>query len=127
MAYIYSNSYLTLAATGSDSDHGGLFFKHPKATISGVSPHGTDYQVHARPVIDHMDDANFPLFKRGWVFQERLLAPRVLHFGRQELWWECLERVHCECSGIFGERYGTGQEKFLSKLTHQEALSKSGS
>jgi hypothetical protein len=86
---------------------------------------GMEYKVHARPVIDHMDDAQFPLFKRAWVYQERLLAPRVLHFGRQELFWECLERVACECSGMFGERYGTGQEKFLSKLTHQEALSKS--
>lgn len=34
--------------------------------------------------------------------------------------------VQCECSGIMiGERYATGQEKFLTKLTHQAALSHS--
>lgn len=34
--------------------------------------------------------------------------------------------VQCECSGIVnGERYATGQEKFLTKLTHQSALSNS--
>jgi hypothetical protein len=73
-----------------------------------------------------MDQAQFPLLKRGWVFQERLLAPRVLHFGPQELWWECLEHVDCECSGICsGAFYSTGQEKFLSKMTHQRALADS--
>lgn len=126
MANIYQNSYITIAATGSSGPSEGLFSKHPKTTISGVFRDGTEYQVHARPVIGHMDEAQFPLFRRGWVYQERLLAPRVLHFGRQELWWECLEMVQCECSGIVnGERYATGQEKFLTKLTHQSALSNS--
>lgn len=125
MAHIYQNSYVTIAATGSGGPNEGLFFKHPKTKVNGIFRDGTEYEVHARPVIGHMDEAQFPLFKRGWVYQERLLAPRVLHFGRQELWWECLEMVECECSGIFGDRYTTGQEKFLSKLTHQAALSNS--
>lgn len=29
--------------------------------------------------------------KRGWVLQERILSPRVLHFGRDEVFFECLE------------------------------------
>lgn len=29
---------------------------------------------------------------RAWVFQERLLAPRVLHFGKRHLIWECREQ-----------------------------------
>ncbi|KIW02620.1 uncharacterized protein PV09_06065 [Verruconis gallopava] len=127
MSSIYANSCLTLAATGSSSDDGGLFFRHPKATFHGISKVGSEYKVHARPVIDHMDDAQFPLFKRAWVFQERLLAPRVLHFGRQEMWWECMETVDCECGGIVSnERYGSGQEKFFSKITHQEAFLREG-
>lgn len=32
-----------------------------------------------------------PLSKRGWVVQERLLSPRVLHFGRDQIYWECKE------------------------------------
>ncbi|KAF2095917.1 HET-domain-containing protein [Rhizodiscina lignyota] len=34
---------------------------------------------------------HLPLAKRGWVFQERLLAPRVLHFGAKQIYWECAE------------------------------------
>jgi hypothetical protein len=125
MASIYTNSYLTLAATGSNSDLGGLFARHAKTKLSGIYRDGSSFEVHARPVINHNEEAHFPLLKRGWVFQERLLAPRVLHFGPHELWWECLEKVDCECSGIHGDRYTTGQEKFLSKLTHQRALADS--
>ncbi|KAM0418893.1 hypothetical protein ACHAPT_012158 [Fusarium lateritium] len=39
---------------------------------------------------------NSPLNGRGWVFQERLLAPRVIHFCRQEIFWECREHFCCE-------------------------------
>jgi len=126
MAQIYQNSFLTLAATGSYSDDEGLFYKLPQAFVFGVLLDGSHYKIHARPAIRHFDDAEFPLFSRAWVFQERMLAPRVLHFGKQELWWECMESNHCECDGInSGERLGTGQEKYESKITHQEIISTS--
>lgn len=32
-----------------------------------------------------------PLNGRGWVLQERLLAPRILYFGKRHLLWECGE------------------------------------
>lgn len=32
-----------------------------------------------------------PLSSRGWVVQERLLSPRVLHFTNDRLMWECEE------------------------------------
>jgi hypothetical protein len=33
--------------------------------------------------------AQSKLCRRGWVFQERLLAPRTVHFTKQQLFWEC--------------------------------------
>jgi hypothetical protein len=44
--------------------------------------------------------SELPLSRRGWAFQERILSPRVLHFTEQELIWECLESVTCECSHV---------------------------
>jgi hypothetical protein len=32
-------------------------------------------------------------FSRAWVVQERLLSPRVLHFARDQVYWECQEQV----------------------------------
>jgi hypothetical protein len=38
------------------------------------------------------------LSSRAWVFQERMLSPRTLHFGHAETGWECHSLVDCECS-----------------------------
>ncbi|OCL10071.1 HET-domain-containing protein, partial [Glonium stellatum] len=37
--------------------------------------------------------AESPIAKRGWVLQERLLSPRVLHFTSRQLLWECSSLV----------------------------------
>ncbi|KAK3343514.1 heterokaryon incompatibility protein-domain-containing protein, partial [Lasiosphaeria hispida] len=41
-----------------------------------------------------------PLLSRAWVFQERLLSRRTLHFGASELLWECRTCCFCECTRI---------------------------
>jgi len=38
----------------------------------------------------NVDDA--PINKRAWVLQERLIAPRVLHFCQDQIAWECWEK-----------------------------------
>lgn len=39
-----------------------------------------------RDAIEHA-----PLGRRGWVVQERALSPRTLHFGKEQIFWECLD------------------------------------
>ncbi len=43
-----------------------------------------------------------PLHQRGWVLQERLLSPRTIHFGCEQIFWECHHKLACETypSGI---------------------------
>lgn len=38
------------------------------------------------------------LSSRAWAFQERVLSPRTLHFGRAEVGWECRSLTDCECT-----------------------------
>ena len=40
--------------------------------------------------------AKAPLNERAWVFQERLLAPRVLNFSTEQIFWECMQTEACE-------------------------------
>jgi Heterokaryon incompatibility protein (HET) len=46
-----------------------------------------------------------PLLRRAWVVQERLLAPRVVHFGAHQIFWECNTLKACELypSGLLQE------------------------
>ena len=41
-----------------------------------------------------------PLLSCGWAFQERILSLRVLHFCKEELLWECREKIMCECGSL---------------------------
>jgi hypothetical protein len=60
------------------------------------------------------DVAECKLNKRGWVFQERLLSSRVLHFSHDQIFWECREHKACE-------RYPLGDVS-LQDFGHRKAL-----
>jgi Heterokaryon incompatibility protein (HET) len=137
MARVYQNSYLTIAATRSADGMGGCFSHSKDAIIEGIAngipykicatieqPHvltlesGEHYQSH------HWD--SYPLLRRGWVYQERLLSPRVLHYGPFELFWECRTETTCECTGIknawWKEAWKDGPHLPQLKLSHSQAL-----
>ena len=100
MADIYANSYLTIAATASSDDHGGLFkplhplatfpmdFSVPKKGLVRAAKVRAQYQLHELDLWNkYVNEA--PLYQRAWVFQERLLSSRVLHFAENQLYWQC--------------------------------------
>ncbi|RKL09170.1 hypothetical protein BFJ68_g9113 [Fusarium oxysporum] len=57
------------------------------------------------------DVASTPLSTRGWVVQERFLAPQVLHFTENQIYWECLETTVCEADP-------SGELQILAKDWH---------
>ena len=65
-----------------------------------------------------------PLMKRGWVFQERLLTQRVLHFGADQLLWECATHDACEAfpHGLPPWLHTRGQTNFKDVVAFQSAL-----
>jgi hypothetical protein len=118
MGSIFEGAYITIAANSSDDSEAGLALLsnvgYTSSEISGTSTDGS-YHLGVRNHISHWYPDNddfrywtscsnmskeYPLLTRAWVFQERLLSPRVLHFTSAELVWECNETVFCECSGI---------------------------
>jgi hypothetical protein len=46
---------------------------------------------------DYGDTPALPLTHRAWALQERLLSPRELHFTPNEIYFECLQHIRCEC------------------------------
>lgn len=123
MSEYYGGAELTLAATKSKDGHGGLFATHKEQLLQGVGPLGKECQVYARSHVRHfgyparatrrypqLKDTDplidFPLLTRGWVYQERLLSPRMVHFGEDELVWECLASRRCECHATRSDQDG---------------------
>lgn len=103
MAEIYHNAVLTIAGSVSAGPHEGIF-RHVDATHIDQPMQGNPNsenlgKIRTRRKLMHSAQ-ELPLLKRAWVHQERLLSPRVLHFTRNELIWECMERLTCECQGL---------------------------
>jgi hypothetical protein len=102
MQQVYSNSLLNIAATSSKNNFGGLFRSRDPIDLApcSVRPEWAAIEREEFVVLDrNLWDRQFrfaPLNRRGWVIQERILAPRVLHFGETQLLWECHEMDACE-------------------------------
>ena len=109
MGSIYRGAFLNISATASSDGNKGLFLNrylervwedsvnvyYPE-TPSYVSKRTSteeigDYKRCMVTDVSAWDDLveRAPVNQRGWVFQERLLAPRVLHFCRNQVAWEC--------------------------------------
>jgi hypothetical protein len=60
-----------------------------------------------------------PLDSRAWCYQERRLAPRIAHFGIDELHWDCTAESTCQC-GAYGPegilQFGGEPRKLLRAL-----------
>ncbi|KAK6441173.1 hypothetical protein LTR95_002597 [Oleoguttula sp. CCFEE 5521] len=107
MEHVYSNSVLTIAAAYATGPRKGLFpevLRRASVTKRACQVHWRAVALDPATIWDLSDAAVFNstvssehLFTRGWVLQERLLSKRVLHFGTEELFWQCADREHlCE-------------------------------
>lgn len=90
MGQVYKNSICNIAATdATDGSKGCFFIRNPRA-IQLEPFQGnlgqTSYLINDSDVFRH-----HVLYTRGWVLQEVLLAPRVLHCCREQLYWHCDE------------------------------------
>ena len=111
MDQIYRGSFLNISATAATNGDQGLFFSRRPEYLwedeINVNYTGTNLFGSERPGSMEKDqlirctiiDLSFwnelveeaPVNCRGWVLQERLMAPRVLHFCRDQIAWECAE------------------------------------
>jgi hypothetical protein len=127
MASIYANCTVTIAASIAASDSQGCTATSPEMHRSRrlmyLSPEGSRQTISIRRTLTHGHGATLPLLSRAWVFQERLLSPRVVHFTNEELIWECMEQTTCEC-GCIRSLWSPGFVPFNKRLLHEPILSR---
>lgn len=104
MGLIYRNALLQVAAMAS---HGAAFGLLPPVRGMLTTEESANHHLimkACRSLRQSDWDTtlrwDYPLLKRGWPFQERILARRIVHFTRAELVWECRGGRQCECRGI---------------------------
>ncbi|KAH8669147.1 heterokaryon incompatibility protein-domain-containing protein [Xylariales sp. PMI_506] len=87
MGKLFLHSQCTIAALCAESSKEGFFRVHnPRTLTSCRLP--VKLKLSAAPFRKPPADKR-PLYSRAWVFQERLLSPRVLRFGNDQISWEC--------------------------------------
>lgn len=101
MDKVYSQAYCNISAAVATNSTQGLFFsRDPRSLRDSTTTfeHKEYYEKEMSEITYAVVDEDIwnsigssHVNTRGWVLQERLLAPRVLHFGRHELHFECRE------------------------------------
>jgi len=123
MHTVYQGAYLTLAASWGSGPRSGLFRNvPPEYRLQDWDLDGQ--HIRTRRKIPHVNSGrDHPLMRRGWVFQERLLSRRVLHFTATELAWECMADNDCEC-GNFEQVLGVGDYELAPKGRYRPTTGK---
>jgi hypothetical protein len=103
MGEIYRNAVITIAGSASSGPRQGLFRTADIVHLDQPFPVNENLEeldkIRGRVPLSH-NASELPLLRRGWVLQERLLSSRYLHFGQNELIWECMEHLTCECGSL---------------------------
>jgi len=109
MCQIYENALCTIAATAAAHSGEGLFF--PRQADDGGPNSRSDKQARfscsvngsrlgdffiSTPAVGYSETYDGEIESsrwstRAWVFQEQVCSRRILHFGKHQMFWECLE------------------------------------
>ena len=101
MGDIYAGALCNIAATSADPKKGCF----TERLISIVEPHSISdlrSQTASDSHVIGYDDfwcnslLDTTLHTRAWVLQERLLSPRTIYFGQEQMFWECRCEMACE-------------------------------
>ena len=87
MAEVYGNSVFTIGVDLANSTDEGILGSRDLAVSHRFGP--TEEFCLQRVSSDWDAMCQHALYRRGWAFQERILAPRVLHFLHDQIAWEC--------------------------------------
>ncbi|KAG4436102.1 hypothetical protein IFR05_008422 [Cadophora sp. M221] len=108
MTSVYANAGCTISSTASASASGGCFrsFSPPRGECAIVGGEGASLCIEMPKAQVRIPAASLfrtrvldaPVSQRGWVFQERLLSRRVLHFCSDTIFFECAEGQSTDCA-----------------------------
>ncbi|KAH7384363.1 heterokaryon incompatibility protein-domain-containing protein [Phaeosphaeria sp. MPI-PUGE-AT-0046c] len=128
MGEVYRNTSCNISASGvANGEHGFMpsrvFDPTPVvARVKWSTPEDSEARVCPSEYYFRLDNplrelSRGPLFERAWTFQEQLLATRALHFGTEQLFWECSRTLANE---VWPQGWADKEEadRYLAMLDH---------
>lgn len=134
-AAVYTSAYLTIAATGARDDSEGLFFQRTSRSLVRLAHEGPqnttgtllmhllplNKEVHRAPYVEMKSE---PLLNGVWAFQERVLAPRTIHFASDQIYFECMTHFVSEDGLLLNHRTHPTAKKLPPRGDRSRALSR---
>jgi hypothetical protein len=97
MGRYYGRSYCTLAASSATDSTQGFLHNRSLCSDVKIKVNSIGHLSISETVDDFEKDVQeAPLNRRGWVLQERALSRRIIHFTKNQTYWECGDGIRCE-------------------------------
>jgi hypothetical protein len=96
MVDYYANARVTVTALDANSSRDGFLSRNHQGPVQ-ISP---GLAIQRLPLSLSRTPEKCPLETRGWCLQEQLLSPAVLHFSKEQVFWECQMLVRSESEGM---------------------------
>ncbi|KAK3377245.1 heterokaryon incompatibility protein-domain-containing protein, partial [Lasiosphaeria ovina] len=101
MGGIYANAAITISADHAGQASEGCFNQQSRDNLEKLDESAAVETLYVSPfnigtgiTIPAIDNA--VLATRGWTYQERILSSRILHYTKDQLYWECRECILAE-------------------------------
>ncbi|KAF3766200.1 HET-domain-containing protein, partial [Cryphonectria parasitica EP155] len=119
MQSVYKNAYLNISATAAPNSFAGLHHeREPKKALVTTLPQPAGIRRCVLIEASYWDKlvTRAPVNTRAWVLQERLMAPRVLHFCSDQIAWECSTFAAAEGHPESIPKYGLRNDRIQPEI-----------
>ncbi|TGO86045.1 hypothetical protein BPOR_0340g00050 [Botrytis porri] len=128
MGTVYRDALVTIYAMSSAASTGGIIpspayepVEKPSTTLALTDDNGMEVSVRVEPSDRDIYDEDLhrlaessPLSSRGWTFQESILSPRHIYYGKKQVYWGCTQGFH-DLKGM-PPGYRFPQEEHINRL-----------
>ena len=105
MDTVFALAYCTIAASSATNSKEGFLKRNSSSECIPIKSDSGKLLYVCEDVDNFEKDVeDAPLNKRAWVLQERALSRRILHFTKNQTYWECGAGV-CSATGTRMRRY----------------------
>ncbi|KAL9065119.1 MAG: hypothetical protein Q9161_008437 [Pseudevernia consocians] len=119
MDRVYKQGYLNISADWNADSRDGLFNPRSPMRVQPLTIELPETGQTIHLIVDERDMFGWvntaPLSQRAWVFQERHLARRNLHFTEREMFFECC----CKAPYFASETFPNGAPRFHNQRNTQ--------